>query len=59
MVHTPQRTLLTRSAIHIERPANRWRLVSRRRSIADTLRLLDDDPFLFCDCDDGVPHTCG
>lgn len=32
---------------------------SRERSLRGTLRRLDDDPVLLCDCAEGAPHTCG
>ena len=41
---------------------HRWHLPvvwHRRHSIRATLRLLDDDPVLLCDCAEGAPHTCG
>ncbi len=31
----------------------------RERSFRGTLRRLDDDPVLLCDCAEGAPHTCG
>jgi hypothetical protein len=64
MVRTPERSssgMPTRQADLRDRewPGARWRRHRRPQSIAGTLRLLDDDPFLLCDCDDGAPHTCG
>ncbi len=40
----------------------RWNVPSswtRGPSIISVLQRLDDDPVLFCDCAEGVAHTCG
>jgi hypothetical protein len=55
----------TVSASGRHRPRRAWPAVwprlttNRDRSLAGTLRRLDDDPVLLCDCAEGAPHTCG